>query len=211
MKSKLVKNRILLLLLLSVFLLECNCEKRGTCKTVCDNIDLPDLVGNGLEISFVDTNSYGDIYEIIHSTVNTIDDVECEGVMCDDLPVAGKHHYRQQISYSEENPNDPYPIVIDSLDFVHEQIPPCTTLRDTSSIQFLQDGYYFIVGIVDVYNEVEERNEDNNDLNSIQSNTKSTQCERMVIHVEKGLEPIIIEGKKQYIKILYRSSAFEKR
>jgi hypothetical protein len=208
MKSRILKIKVVLLLSITISFMGCKWGEQET-EALCNTIEYADLIISGIESTFVESNENGDIYDIIHIALNTIDNIVCEeGVSCEDSKTAGKHQYRQQISYSATNPNEPFPQIIDSLDFDHDPLLPCATVEDNATVQFLQDGYYFIDGIVDIFNIVQERDEDNNTETVSESKTKSDNSNRVVIHVDRGLEPTYKDGKLQYIKVIKKSTTY---
>jgi hypothetical protein len=168
------------------------------CKEHCEKgFELADLLFDERALELVTGDTTGDLYSILNVCLNSAEDILCnkEKKECDAVSIAGENTFALEIYYDSAG--------IPPTDAAHldttfsasvEQLRGCEGKSMTDYLEFIQDGYYLIVSLIDYFEEVPERDESNNQADGDVGKMAFQQPLRVV--VDRGLRSCEYSGTK---------------
>jgi hypothetical protein len=147
-------KKFLLTITLCALIFSCDkCDK----DVICVIAKKADLVLSAYNDMFAGEQNNSKFYKISHTILNSVGSfAECS------VDTAAENTFRESLVYSEDG-NFTNSNVEDMSDFRIKQLPANKEAKIIDTISFDVDGYYKISSVIDVNNDVPERDDANND------------------------------------------------
>lgn len=160
---------------------------------VCKTIDKADLIVDAITAVLVEADPTYSRYGVVSHTLNTIADITCSDRECEGAETAQSHHYQSNIYYSQTG-DDNWGSPVSDTSYAVDPLAACSSHQIDEVLRFLVDGYYLIEGIIDIFNEVDERNESNNGSFGNPGKKSSDNTNQLIIHVNNGLKAEVFKA-----------------